>query len=285
MPDYRALWYWMNERQRIFLKKSAGENFPWTKDPILREYYFCNVFRQDDRVSRWIIENWIEPYEDHPNLPSALVLARYINHPDTLEEIGFPETWDPNLVSSVLKQRQERGDQIYTGAYTIAPGPINVPKYRWVVFGVVDPVFKKPYPIRDSLESTHRELARYTGIGGFIAYEVVSDLAYSGHLRNAVDLFTWAHCGPGAVRGLNRLFGRELNSTQGQNVSLIEMRDILEIANSDKSSLSSDIPRPITMREIEGGLCETDKYLRIRNGEGSTRSKYVPPALRALPKK
>jgi hypothetical protein len=32
--------------------------------------------------------------------------------------------------------------------------------------------------------------------------------------------------------------------------------------------------RPYEMREIEGGLCEFDKYTRIYKGEGRTRSIY-----------
>ena len=34
------------------------------------------------------------------------------------------------------------------------------------------------------------------------------------------------------------------------------------------------INRPYEMREIEGGLCEFDKYSRIVKGEGRTRSIY-----------
>jgi hypothetical protein len=29
------------------------------------------------------------------------------------------------------------------------------------------------------------------------------------------------------------------------------------------------------MRDIEHSLCETDKYLRVKNGEGRPRAKYV----------
>ena len=35
-----------------------------------------------------------------------------------------------------------------------------------------------------------------------------------------------------------------------------------------------DLHRLYEMREIEGGLCEFDKYSRIVKGEGRTRSVY-----------
>ena len=92
--DPSPLFYFLNERQRIRDKRYSGEPFPWTEDPILRTYSFCEVFRQDDRVSQWIYNNWLKPYDGHPNVWLACCIARQINWPDTLEAIGFPEDED-----------------------------------------------------------------------------------------------------------------------------------------------------------------------------------------------
>src|SRR2546423_1636561 len=45
---------WISERTAIHTKKEAGHPPPWTDDPVLREWSFCNVRREDDRVTRWI---------------------------------------------------------------------------------------------------------------------------------------------------------------------------------------------------------------------------------------
>jgi hypothetical protein len=37
---------------------------------------FCSVRREDDRVSRWIAENWRDPHADDPNLSFAMTVAR-----------------------------------------------------------------------------------------------------------------------------------------------------------------------------------------------------------------
>jgi len=42
----------------IRIKKEGGERPPWTHDPILRDAYFTNVHREDDRVTRWIAKHW-----------------------------------------------------------------------------------------------------------------------------------------------------------------------------------------------------------------------------------
>ena len=81
----RRLLDFMQERQRIYLKRQAGEPWPWTDDPILRDYRIENVFREQDRVTVWLREHWREPYAAHPNLWFAMAVARQINWPDTLE--------------------------------------------------------------------------------------------------------------------------------------------------------------------------------------------------------
>ena len=49
---FDAFWYWINERHQIYLRKQADpKGWPWTSDPILQEYRFCNVFRELDTVT------------------------------------------------------------------------------------------------------------------------------------------------------------------------------------------------------------------------------------------
>ena len=56
---FDAYWKFAFERQNIFFKKAAGEQPPYTDDPILRTYKFCNVYRASDRVSQFLIRRVI----------------------------------------------------------------------------------------------------------------------------------------------------------------------------------------------------------------------------------
>lgn len=85
------LWDWITERHRIYLKKAAGESPPWTRDQTMQTYRFCNVFRELDIVTVWLRENWRIPYAHNEHLWIAMCLARQINWPETLHEVGFPE--------------------------------------------------------------------------------------------------------------------------------------------------------------------------------------------------
>ena len=46
--------YWQKERERIRVQKEVlKQPPPWTDDPILQEFKFCQVFREDDRTTRF----------------------------------------------------------------------------------------------------------------------------------------------------------------------------------------------------------------------------------------
>ena len=119
------------------------------------------------------------------------------------------------------------------------------------------------------------------GGGGFMSYEVVTDLNHTTVLDKAEDRFTWANAGPGAVRGLNRIHGRELNKSLNQKQANEEMFDLLQLA---VPCITSDIKKEtVDMRTIEHSLCEWDKYERVRLGQGTPRSKYKhKPKLKIL---
>ena len=259
----------MVERHNIYLRRFIeGDPYPWTDDLILKEYSFCNVYRELDRVTIWIRENWREPYADHPNLPFAMAMARQINWPETLEDIGFPEHWNPNRVKAIMQGRMNRKEKVYTGAYMLT-GTLGGTKVEQTVDKILTPLYEcPPRIIHESLEETWKRYLPYPGFSGFMAYEVVTDLRHTKHLENAEDIMTWANPGPGAKRGLNRIHGRELEKNIPKGQLINEMRELLKLCNMS--------PLPLEMRDIEHCLCEFDKYERVRLGQGKPRAKYKP---------
>ena len=51
------------ERENIRIKREGCEAFPWSEDTIFQKGRFLNVFREDDRVSKSII-NFAKPITD-----------------------------------------------------------------------------------------------------------------------------------------------------------------------------------------------------------------------------
>ena len=121
----------MRERETIRTKKEELHlPAPWTSDSIPGAYRFCNVRREDDRVTRWVQDHVRAPFVDHPLLWLMICICRQINWPATLKELietegAWPShvSFTPRRVGEVLNARQKRGEKIYTGAYIIpAPG-------------------------------------------------------------------------------------------------------------------------------------------------------------------
>jgi len=266
--------YYINERHRIWQKRQDGEKFPWTNDKILQTYSFCNVFRELDKVTIWLRENWKEPYADHPNLPFAMAMARQINWPETLEELGFPEHWNPERLKAIMQGRMDRGEKVYTGAYMLT-GTLGGTKVEQTIDKILTPLYENPPPIHHhSLQDSWAEYLPYAGFSGFMAYEVVTDLRHTKYLNKAEDIMTWANAGPGAKRGLNRIYDRPLDQTIKGNQLTKEMELLLNFSDYE-GILEKYVPN-LEMREIEHCLCEFDKYERVRLGQGRPRSKYKP---------
>jgi hypothetical protein len=274
----------MQERHKIYLAKTAGKPPPWTKDPILREYKFTNVYREIDRVTIWIRENIREPYADHPYLWFMLCAARMINWPPSLAELiadqgAWPSAkgaWDWHCMVRVLEARMARKEQVFTGAYIVPNVGSPHSKAHMVAHNFLRPMFNMRHKIEPalhqrSLQFAHETLMQYHGFGGkgFMAYEVVSDLRYTRYLEDALDVSTWANAGPGAIRGLNRVAERDLRFRLKPQEANEEMQELL----AWMQPRWEHSPK-LEMREIEHQLCEFDKYQRVLLGEGRPRSKY-----------
>ena len=268
--------YWIEERERIrHLKEEVQQEPPWTEDPILREFKFCQVFREDDRTTRWFRHHIREPLRNDPEVFMATVAFRVFNliqTGETLLDHNLHIEWDrEKAIQEIRKQKKW-----VTGAY-IVKSPNRMDKVTGVAECVSHIWAERDRILKDfshlkSLCDAWNYLLRFPYIGPFVSYEMVTDLRHTHLLENAEDILSWANAGPGAMRGLNRLTGRPLEFCKRSWDWNSEMQALYQwcIEHLDLSKFH----RPFEMREIEGGLCEFDKYSRILHGQGRTRSVY-----------
>ena len=276
--------YWQVERENIRIQKEVSKlPPPWTDDSILQQYKFCQVFREEDRTTRWLKKHIREPMRNSSDVLMAVVIFRWFNWIPTgrtLINNGLLERWDrKKAIEEITKQ-----DKWVTGAY-IVKSPNGMDKVTGVAECISHMWERKDYLIEKleeaieedkcSLEYCWKLLRDYPYMGPFMAYEVVTDLRFTYLLSAASDKLTWANAGPGAMRGLNRLTGRPLDFCQRSHDWCKEMVALYDIAIKRlpvNITFRNDLP--YELREIEGGLCEFDKYSRIYKGEGRTRSVY-----------
>lgn len=279
MINLEPLHYWIKEREAIRICKDRRDLPPWTSDPILVTYRFCNVRREDDRVTVWIRENIRESYADHPYLWLMLCIARQINWPETIEELITQQAWPTNyrftpaMIAETLRSRKSRGHKIYTGAYMIsAPSVKGADKQTYIAEEVIGALWDRRTAFANwaslTLQRTHQLITQSNGWGHFMAYQAVVDMRFTKLLCNASDTQTWAAAGPGTIRGLNRLYGRKTTASLSQAQALAEMRTIY-------STIQQDTGVAMDFSDMPNALCETDKYLRVKLGEGRPRALYV----------
>ncbi len=266
MVDYSPLWHWIKEREAARIRKDGGDVAPpWTDDPIIATYRFCNVRREDDRGTVWIRKNIRERFDGHPLLWLMLCIGRQINWPDAAD-------FTPAILTKGLNTRKNRGDKVYTGAYMIsAPATKGADKQAYIAETVIGALWRRreTFPtLNVSLRKVHEWISASNGWGAFMAYQAVVDMRFTALLSGAPDVSSWAAAGPGTLRGLNRLHGRATTYALSQGQALLEMRRIYEIVEAETGVAMdfSDVPNI---------LCETDKYLRVKLGEGKPRALYV----------
>lgn len=305
---------------------------PWTMDPILQQYRFTNVFREFDRTTIWYRENVREKLPIEQML-LATVVFRWFNRIRTGEAIfsGLdPDTqdlptspWrgmlyhdDVNILRQVILAHCGDGPYV-TGAYIIKT-PDGYNKLNGVLQCIEwfmeqehkidsgkDEVLVGwqqatqtwiDYPGDVSLRQAWDWLRQFPYLGDFMAYEIVTDLRWS-LLSEAPDIMTWANPGPGATRGIGRVFYDEKNkfNQHRDKPFLIEsMQYLLEASRgsghwpqrvpgtgwSHNCNFEDVFPADETawpsweMRDVEHTLCEFDKYERVRTGEGTPRGRF-----------
>lgn len=263
----------IQERHSISLKKARGEPKPWTEDSILQSYRFCNVYRERDSVTIWIRENWREPHADDPDLWFAMVVARFINLPETLAEIGYPVPWDPEKFRVAAAKRAKAKVPVYNAAYMTRSAPGS--KIDYHIDHVFDPLWVARERLRprpgDSLNSYHMLLGQFHGLGSFMTAQVIADLKYAQPLASAVDWSSFAASGPGSRRGLNRVLGRAVDSPWREDEWRGALGRLRVVVQPMFAATGTEM---VHNQDLQNCLCEWDKWERMRLGQGRPKQLY-----------
>lgn len=240
-------------------------------------------------------ENIRDKYADHPHLWFMICIARMINWPESLELIMGLNTkrgytwpvaignspkihWDADHMQEAMRQIRVAGGKLWTGAYLIPSGPVKgEPREVHICQRVLKPLWDDRSRFEDAMfsmeglkvEDLHHVLTTFLGWGQFMAYQVCVDMVFTRYLCNAPDRSSWAAAGPGTLRGLNRLHGRDKDAPLSQAQALEELRAVWQPVMS-----ASGVTMDFT--DVPNIMCEFDKWQRAKRGEGKLRATYVP---------
>jgi alpha-glutamyl/putrescinyl thymine pyrophosphorylase clade 1 len=283
---YDQYWHFAAERQQIFQRRLAGEPGPWTDDPILREYKFCNVYRAADRVSQYMIRDVCyhdEPCADEDRVFQIVAFRTFSKTAtwhavhDALGRYPTLEDLADGSFTSGLDQARLRNGGLYTGAFILCANDAygQSAKHRNHV-----ELFRHMF-LHDrlgarllgatSLREVYDLLHGYPLMGDFMSYQITIDLNYSALIGFSENDFTQA--GPGALRGIRKVF-EDLGDFTPTEV-VLWMTD-----HQDEEFARLGLPftglwgRPLHAIDCQGLFCETDKYCRQAAPElASTRKR------------
>lgn len=274
----------MERREALRIKKEGGAAWPWSDDDILNRYKFTNVRREDDRTTRWMRANWTDPNAMRPagEIIFNCALFRYFGTLEFAEAVGWQRDFDPTAIIEMAASRRAVRERVFTGAYIIPTLGLRRPKHEVVADIILAAVWENRLALATIAEETKswrlvaEGLRRLPGFGGtgFMAKEVLQDVLHTPVLRHAVDRNHWCPAGPGARRGLNRIYERPLSSAVPENKLLQEMKSLYELS---EKALADFMPT-LELHDIQFQLCEFDKYERVRLSEGFPKALYRPPA-------
>lgn len=254
-----AFFEFCKERENIRIKREIGSPAPWTDDPIFQKGRFLNVFREDDRGSKAILNFAKNLEKDLPSLIHCLFFARWCNRQETLDKLSSKIITHPK---KLIEELRDLDSWCNLTAYPVEP--IYWQGKQYSRFDAATILFKD---IKETLadviiraqgnviEATKAVNSFFKMKNDFPIFMAVIDIAW--FRPDVIDPGSHVPTGIGAVAYLNRLqlyFG--LDSHQKTCNKMIALqKDYWPEAKRDFEPI-----------DIEYLSCECRKYYSYVNG-------------------
>lgn len=272
-----VLAYFIKERMDIFWARVAGEDPPFTKDPILQAHKFTNVYRVTDRVSQYLVrevqynQDWnAEDYVFRTllfknfNLPSTWVgLQEYLGEEPTVANFNF------DRYCKALDYVKASYPVMYNNAYMMTghrTHGYSVKHYNHMgLFAeMVDPRggFLENVLKVKTLAELYGLLTTQRYIATFLGYQYATDINYSPLFHFDENSFCLATIG--SKRGIEKLlFGKRPKSYEDViRFYTTYQLELLQAHGLTKGWVNL-FGRPLQNIDVQNCFCEVDKYLRV----------------------
>ena len=256
------------ERENIRIKRESGEAFPWSEDKIFQKGRFLNVFREDDRVSKSII-NFAKPLtDDLPLLIQALFFGRWCNRQETIDKLNHEDLLDADKLKDKLIQLEQWEN---FNAY-----PVQDVMWDEKTYSRIDTATTLFYEIKDDLteivldsnldviQATKNINKRFKMENDFPIFMALIDIAW--FREDVIPITSQVPTGIGAQPYLDRL--QEYLGLESHQAVATEMISL-------QKEYWPEAKRTFYPIDIEYQSCECRKYFSYINGtkkfEGKNR--------------
>lgn len=272
---FNEYWKFAYRRQEVFCKKydaGVGSRI-LIGDPIIDTYKFTNCYRVLDRVSQYLVKNVIYSGKYSPeDTFLRVILFKTFNRIETWECIESAlgnicvQSFDVDLISTLLEKQILRGNRIYSAAYIMPSGVSTYGRVRKhennliLIRQMIESHLGETIWECKTLKEMYETLLSYPMIGRFLAMQYSVDLAYSEHTDVEESEFIVA--GPGAVRGIQKCF----DSIGGMSYS-----EVIQYMTDNQEYFFEELElnfrylrgRRLQLIDCQNLFCEFDKYCRV----------------------
>jgi len=288
----------IGEREAIRIRRFVmKKEWPWTDDPILQQYRFTNVHREDDAVSQHYQKTVRDRYGDSSVILPATVIYRWFNRPYTVLDDGsriastceaifgrssiHPRSIFDLYINSgsiyVLRDHIVQLEPPYvTGAYIINGKP-GFPKAEGVLQYIDEwmqrdwhgqwAAWRKDPPLLSEMY----DWLNGNGLGSFMRGQIIADLKYVKFMQEVSDWWIWATPGPGSMKGLNIVFERPMDQSWKKGEWLPAL---VELSNIVTPMLKTFGMERLHNQDLQNCLCEWSKYTKVATGQGRPRQVF-----------
>lgn len=269
IPLLKEIAEFITERMKIWELKDSGYKPPFSNDPILSNYRFCNIYRELDRQTIDIHRSLSE-FDDNELWFLNLMFNRFLCKPETYELVGslsFNEEENRNVYRNLIELPNPK----YGSAYVF---PISViQNSEWPTR---EAFFTKYLPLRAkelfnkittfkriSVTEALPIIMKIFGFNfKFHFTEILIDFAYK--FPEFIDLNKQFPIGPGSLPTMKKINPKgdpEVTNLELVN-KLVPEFPYLQV-NGKKIYLSAE--------NWEGIGCEFRKYTNLKAGQGRRR--------------
>lgn len=268
-------WSFACERQNIFYNRFNTVQPPYTQDKVLQTYKFCNAYRILDRVSQFLLKNVIYTTKTYSlkDMTFRIILFKLFNLPSTWQALEKEfgditlKTFNIENFSKALHTLKNK-QAIYNNAYiSCASKVFGFDCKHDNHLALLNQMFVKN-KIHLTLQNcktfkqAFETIKSYPLIGNFMAYQLVTDLNYSGFYAWEDNSFTVA--GPGSKRGIEKVFGKTKNYEEKIFLTHQNQEKDLKRFGLEFKYLKNHKLQTI---DIQNLFCEFDKYCRVAKPE------------------
>jgi hypothetical protein len=174
-----------------------------------------------------------------------------------------------------------RGETTFGPAYVIPNGGSTKAKIDYIADDVLRPLWMAREHLtprkRNTLAVISDRLTQFKGIGGFMAGQIIADLKYVEPLRSAPDWMSFVASGPGSRQGLNRITGRPVHAPWTESAWQAAFRRFEAAIRPELQLVGLG---DLHFQDLQNCLCEIDKHLRAKLGEGKPKRRFAGGAPR-----